>query len=62
MIKNGDDDGIEFFGGTVSVDNLVIAFQGDDGIDIDMNYSGTINLPNDKKPRPRPLIPGRGRY
>ena len=27
-----------------------------------INYSGTINLPNDKKPRPRPLIPGRGRY
>ena len=23
---------------------------------------GTINLPNDKKPRPRPLISGRGRY
>ena len=37
------DDGIEFFGGTVNVENLVIAFQGDDGIDIDMNYSGTIN-------------------
>ncbi len=27
-----------------------------------INYSGTINLPNDKKPRPRPLISGRGRY
>lgn len=37
------DDGIEFFGGTVNVTNLVVAFQGDDGIDIDMNYSGTIN-------------------
>lgn len=37
------DDGIEFFGGTVNVTDLVIAFQGDDGIDIDMNYSGTIN-------------------
>lgn len=37
------DDGIEFFGGTVDVDNLVIAFQGDDGVDIDMNYSGTVN-------------------
>lgn len=37
------DDGIEFFGGTVNVENLVIAFQGDDGIDIDMNYSGTVN-------------------
>lgn len=37
------DDGIEFFGGTVDVDNLLIAFQGDDGVDIDMNYSGTVN-------------------
>ena len=37
------DDGIEFFGGTVSVDNLLIAYQGDDAIDIDMNYSGTVN-------------------
>lgn len=37
------DDGIEFFGGTVNVTNLVVAFQGDDGIDIDMNYAGTIS-------------------
>ncbi|MCB9197958.1 MAG: hypothetical protein H6600_05815 [Flavobacteriales bacterium] len=36
------DDGIELFGGTVDIDNIVIAFQGDDGIDIDMNYAGTI--------------------
>ncbi|MBL1280674.1 MAG: hypothetical protein COA33_010390 [Fluviicola sp.] len=37
------DDGIEFFGGTVNVTNVVIGFQGDDGIDIDMNYSGTVS-------------------
>ncbi len=37
------DDGIEFFGGTVNVTDLVVAFQGDDGIDIDMNYSGTVS-------------------
>ncbi|MCF6351508.1 MAG: hypothetical protein L3J06_00715 [Cyclobacteriaceae bacterium] len=36
------DDGIEFFGGTVNVSNLVISHQQDDGIDIDMNYAGTI--------------------
>lgn len=36
------DDGIEFFGGTVNVTNVIVGFQGDDGIDIDMNYSGTI--------------------
>ncbi len=37
------DDGIEFFGGTVNVSNLLIGFQGDDGVDIDMNYSGTVS-------------------
>lgn len=37
------DDGIEFFGGSVNVNHALIAFQGDDGIDIDQNYSGTID-------------------
>ena len=37
------DDGIEFFGGTVNASNILVGFQGDDGLDIDMNYSGTIN-------------------
>ncbi len=37
------DDGIEFFGGTVNVTNLLVAWQGDDGVDIDQNYSGTVN-------------------
>ena len=36
------DDGIEFFGGTVDASNILVGFQGDDGVDIDMNYSGTI--------------------
>lgn len=36
------DDGIEFFGGTVSPKNLLIWAQGDDGIDIDQAYAGTI--------------------
>ncbi len=36
------DDGIEFFGGTVNVTNILVYFQGDDGLDLDMNYSGTI--------------------
>ncbi|MCF6361650.1 MAG: hypothetical protein L3J29_12920 [Cyclobacteriaceae bacterium] len=36
------DDGIEFFGGTVNVTNVIISHQQDDGIDIDMNYAGTI--------------------
>lgn len=37
------DDGVEFFGGTVNVTNVLVYFQGDDGLDIDQNYAGTIN-------------------
>ncbi len=37
------DDGIEFFGGTVNVTNAIVTWQGDDAIDIDQNYAGTIN-------------------
>lgn len=36
------DDGIEFFGGTVNVTNAVVWAQGDDGYDIDQAYAGTI--------------------
>jgi len=37
------DDGIECFGGTVNLTDVLVAYQGDDGIDIDQNYSGTIS-------------------
>ncbi len=37
------DDGVEFFGGSVNAKNIIVAWQGDDGIDIDMNYSGKID-------------------
>lgn len=37
------DDGIECFGGTVNITNCIVVEQGDDAIDLDMNYSGTIN-------------------
>jgi hypothetical protein len=37
------DDGIECFGGTVDISNVIVAFQGDDALDIDQNYSGTIS-------------------
>ncbi len=36
------DDGVEFFGGTVNVTNLVISYPGDDGIDVDEGYRGNI--------------------
>lgn len=37
------DDGIELFGGSVNVSNLLVSYQGDDGIDIDQAYAGTIS-------------------
>ena len=37
------DDGIEFFGGSVNVSNALISFQGDDALDVDQAYSGTVN-------------------
>ncbi len=37
------DDGIEFFGGKVSPKNLLVWAQGDDGLDIDQAYAGTIS-------------------
>lgn len=36
------DDGIEFFGGTVNPTNLIVWAQGDDALDIDQAYAGTI--------------------
>ncbi len=36
------DDGVEFFGGTVNAKNVIVTYQGDDAIDLDQNYSGTI--------------------
>jgi hypothetical protein len=37
------DDGIECFGGTVNISNALVFYQGDDGIDLDQNYAGTIS-------------------
>ena len=37
------DDGIEFFGGTVNATNLLVWGQGDDGLDIDQAYAGTVD-------------------
>ncbi len=36
------DDGIEFFGGTVNLKNVVIYNAGDDGLDTDQAYRGTV--------------------
>jgi hypothetical protein len=42
-IVSNDDDGIEFFGGTVDVSDLVIIEQSDDAVDVDQAYNGTIS-------------------
>jgi hypothetical protein len=42
-IVANQDDGIEFFGGTVNVDNVVVWNVGDDAIDTDQAWSGTLN-------------------
>ncbi|HET6604938.1 MAG TPA: hypothetical protein VFG21_12160 [Xanthomonadaceae bacterium] len=38
----GQDDGVEFFGGTVNVKHVVVTEGGDDGIDWDLGWSGKI--------------------
>lgn len=42
-IYANSDDGIEFFGGNVDVNYLVVTQVGDDAIDIDQSYSGTVS-------------------
>lgn len=41
-VLNGDDDGVEFFGGTVSVSNLYLENNSDDAIDWTEGWNGTI--------------------
>ena len=42
-IVGSNDDGIEIFGGSVDVTNLFIYYNGDDAIDLDQAYKGTIS-------------------
>ena len=41
FIKNGDDDGIEFFGGTVNASNILVVNAKDDMFDYSQGYAGT---------------------
>ncbi|HJK96607.1 MAG TPA: hypothetical protein RMF84_05265 [Polyangiaceae bacterium LLY-WYZ-14_1] len=43
-VFNGQDDGIEFFGGRVSADHTVVVNQGDDGYDFDQGWQGGIQF------------------
>ena len=42
-IVANDDDGIEFFGGTVDDTNILVWAQSDDAFDVDQGYSGTVD-------------------
>lgn len=42
VIKNGDDDGIEWFGGTVNVTNLLVVNAKDDCFDVSQGWSGKL--------------------
>lgn len=42
MIKNGDDDAIEFFGGTVNATNILVVNCTDDMFDFSQGYTGTV--------------------
>jgi len=42
-IVANDDDGVEFFGGTVNVKNVIVLNTGDDAIDTDQSWSGTLD-------------------
>lgn len=42
-IVGNQDDGVEFFGGTVNVKNLLVFNSGDDAIDVDQSWGGTLD-------------------
>ncbi len=43
QVHNGDDDGFEWFSGTVSPDHLIVTNQVDDGFDSDNGFSGNVS-------------------
>ncbi|MBC8010729.1 MAG: hypothetical protein H7067_11615 [Burkholderiales bacterium] len=43
-IWGNTDDGIEIFGGTVNLNNVAVFYAQDDGIDLDVGYTGTIQF------------------
>jgi len=42
-VVGNNDDGIEFFGGTVNASDLLVMYQSDDAFDVDQAYAGTIS-------------------
>jgi hypothetical protein len=42
-VIGNQDDGVEFFGGSVNAKNILVLFSGDDAIDTDQSWSGTLD-------------------
>lgn len=42
QVHRGLDDGVEFFGGTAAIDHVIVTGTGDDGVDWDQGYRGSI--------------------
>jgi hypothetical protein len=40
QLHQGEDDGVEFFGGTASISNFIVTATGDDGLDWDQGWQG----------------------
>jgi hypothetical protein len=43
QVHRGLDDGVEFFGGTASISHVIVDGMGDDGVDWDQGYRGTVS-------------------
>ena len=43
QVHRGLDDGVEFFGGTAPIDHVIVTGTGDDGLDWDQGYRGTVS-------------------
>src|SRR5262249_51362771 len=41
QMHRGQDDGVEFFGGTASIDHFIVSGPGDDGLDWDQGWRGS---------------------
>lgn len=44
QVLGSEDDGVEFFGGTATLDHVVINGTDDDGLDMDLGFQGTIEF------------------
>ncbi|MEO7427602.1 MAG: hypothetical protein ABI036_20630 [Fibrobacteria bacterium] len=60
QVHRDDDDGIEWFGGAVNADHLVVTNETDDGFDLDHGFQGNVDyaIGIQRMEAPRPRDPG----